>query len=750
MTEWKMCQCLKPLICVALTTLLSTHTVAVGNSSNTGDRPKIGLALSGGGARGAAHIGVLKVLEAHRIPVDYIAGTSMGALVGGLYASGMSPEELEKAISEMDLSDAFIDRIPREDRSFHRKRDDDLYLVKNKPGLSGTKLKFPTGILDGQKVDLLLKRYTLPVVKVRDFDDLSIPYRAIAADIVTGDTVVIGHGDLALAIRSSMSIPALFSPREIDGRLLVDGGITCNLPVDVVRQMGADIIIAVDISTPLQERKHLKSVLAITNQLTGILTVRNTHVQINSLTENDIFIKPDLGDITTASFDRAAEAIPVGVTATEAVLDELMRLSVSEQVYDEYLGEREWRAERPVIDEIRIVNESRLSDGIIAERLNVKTGRPLDIEQLEKNLDQIYGLELFESVYYDITSESDHNVLTVTVREASWGPNYLQFGGAVFEDFEGPNFNLAVAYLRTTMNRLNGEWRTGLQIGQEPGLFTEFYQPLDRRLRNFIQLKMSLCEYAENVFDLDGNKLSESGIMRYGIELAGGRELGTWGEIRAGVIREAGKIKIQVGNPDVPDRNFNTGEAYLQFFVDELDNVKFPHSGGSLRIRLSAGLKELDSDNEYEQGTIEGFYARSFGRYTGLLSGYFATTRAGNAPIQRLFSLGGLTQLSGIEQNELKGQHAAVLSATFYRRIWNFNLVPLYAGLSLEYGNVFQEKGDIAFKNGIAACSVFLGLDTIIGPIHIAYGRTESGRDNFYLSLGQSLTRRFAGFRNYR
>jgi NTE family protein len=718
---------------------LSGPAAAEEPSSTAVARPRIGLALSGGGARGAAHVGVLKVLEEHRIPVDYIAGTSMGAIVGGLYASGMSPAELETMICHTDWTAAFADLIPRRDRSFRRKRDDDLYLIKNKPGISGRRLLFPPGLLDGQKIDLLLKRYTLPVIGIRDFDELGIPFRAVAADLVTGEPVVIDHGDLALALRASMSIPVVFAPREIDGRLLVDGGIGSNLPIEVVRRMGADIVIAVDISTPLQEQGQLRSVLAITDQITTIMTRRDTDRQIASLHSGDVFIRPALGDITTASFDRSAEAIPAGVNAAEAALGELVHLSVSADEYREYSAGRTARCAPPVVEELRIVNRSRLADGVISARLHVEIGEPLDVDRLEKDLDQIFGLELFESVYYDLSADSGRMVLTVTARERSWGPNYLQFGVAIFEDFEGPNFNLAAAYTRTAINRLNGEWRVGVQIGQEPSVFTELYQPLDKSLHYFLQLQATLTDRADNTFDAEGNKISELGLLSYGVEIAGGRDLGTWGEIRGGVLREAGTIAVQVGARGTPKVDFNTGEPFLQFSIDERDNANFPRSGGELRMRLAAGLEDLGSDVHYEQGMIEGSCAASLGRWTGLLEGLFAATRASDAPYQRLFRLGGFARLSGLEQNELGGQHAALLSTLLYRRIGDFSLLSLYAGLSLEYGNVFQERADIAFEKGKVAGSAFLGLDTLVGPLYLAYGVAERGRANFYLFLGKRL-----------
>jgi NTE family protein len=709
-------------------------------------RPRIGLALSGGGARGAAHIGVLRVLEKYRIPIDYIAGTSMGAIVGGLYASGMSVQELEGLISEVDWADAFVDEIARKDRSFRRKRDDDLYLVRFKPGLSEGKLKLPAGALDGHKIDLLLKRYTLPVVTVRDFDQLGIPFRAVASDLVTGKPVVMDHGDLALTMRASMSIPVVFLPVEMDGRLLVDGGVTSNLPIDVVRDMGADIVIAVDISTPLQERDEIQSVLSVTNQITTILTRRNTDKQIASLTDQDIFIRPDLEGISTSSFERAADAVPAGVRAAEDVADAMARLSVTTEDYRAHMAGRVVERSHPVIDAIKIENHSRLADSVVAKRLHVELGTPLDVDRLERDLGHVYGLELFESAYYDITAEADRTVLLVRLREAKWGPDHLQFGIAIFEEYESANFNLAAAYTRTAVNRLSGEWRTGAQIGREPGVFTELYQPIDYRLRKFVHVLAFYADRAVSVFVGKGHKVTEWGTTTFGIRAALGREIGTWAEVRAGLIRESGTARVQVGDPTIPDTTFQTGEAFVQFYADELDDVAFPRSGGTLRARGTFGLQELGSDADYSQGTVDGSYVRSWGRHSLLLGGRFATTFSQDAPLQSQYTLGGFTQLSGLEQDELRGQHSALLYAAYYRRLWDFKLLPGYAGVSLEYGNVFECRDDIRFDNGRIAGSVFLGLDTMIGPAYLAYGRAEGDRWSLYLFLGQSISKRRSGY----
>ena len=543
-------------------------------------RPKVGLVLSGGGARGAAHVGVIKVLEELRVPIDFIAGTSMGAIVGGLYANGMSGAEIEAVVTTLDWADAFRDQIDREDRSFRRKRDDDLYLVKAQAGFNGGEITLPTGILAGQKVDLILKSLTLSASNVSDFDKLSIPFRALATDIVTGRPVVIDSGDLAMAMRASMSLPAFFTPVNIDGNLVVDGGIANNLPIDAARNMGADVIIAVDISTPLKEREELTSVISITDQLSGFLTRRNTEAQIGTLSGEDLLILPALGDITGADFDRASETIAIGATATREHRDQLRQLAVSSNEYDQFLASRKVPKEQPpVIDFVRIENRSRLGDKVLAAGLDIPMGQSLDVAALERDIGQIYGWQLFENVRYEVVEEDGEQGVVLHVDERSWGPNYLQFGLALSDNFDGDNFfNLAVAYTRTGMNPLGGELRTAAAIGQEPGLGLEIYQPLDSGSRFFIHPRIGYEQRSVSVFEA-GNILSEFRVADYGFELAGGRNLGTWGEIRLGVRRFTGDAEVRIGDPTLMDFDFDRGEFFIRLSDDKIDSVQFPAQG---------------------------------------------------------------------------------------------------------------------------------------------------------------------------
>src|SRR5688572_20962530 len=279
-------------------------------------RPTVGLVLSGGGARGGAHIGVLKALEELRVPVDYVAGTSIGAAVGGFYVSGMSVADLEQLVESLEWETAFLNVTPRQLKSFRRKRDDDSFLVNQKPGLNDGEFELPIGLVQGQVIDMIISRETLRASQVQNFDQLAIPFRAVAGDLVTGEAVVLGSGSLARAIRASMSIPAALSPIEIDGRLLVDGGIAMNLPVDVARDMGADVVIAVDISSELLGRETLRSVLDVTSQLTNLLTRNGTLQQRSKLTSSDLLLVPTFGEeLTSTDFARMSEAIQSGYDA---------------------------------------------------------------------------------------------------------------------------------------------------------------------------------------------------------------------------------------------------------------------------------------------------------------------------------------------------------------------------------------------------------------------------------------------------
>ncbi len=705
-------------------------------------RPKIGLALSGGGARGAAHIGVLQVLEENNIPIDYIAGTSMGSIVGGLYATGMSPEEILEAVESIDWDGVFSDLPAREERSFRRKRDDDFYLVRAKPGIDKDGLKLPAGVVQGQKINMALKRFTRHVARIESFDDFAIPYRAVAADIATGEEVILGSGNLAYAIRASMSVPAAFAPIEIDGRQLVDGGIANNIPIDVVRNMGADIVIAVDISTPLLTEEELESVLKITAQLTGLLTRRNAEAQIATLTDEDVLLIPDLGDITSADFVRAGEAVPTGRAAAEKSLESLRRYSISDEDYADYrAGLAQFDASDPVIDFIRFDNHSRINDSSLAYRIyDSKVGEPFSLDAVERDVGRIYGLNLFSNVGYDIVEEDGQTGLEFHVHERSWGPTYLQVGAEFDSNNDGDNiFNLGASLLFTGINASRGELRLGAQVGEEPGLLADWHQPFGPKAMWFFNTNVGIIDRVVTIFE-DDAALADYEVSEALVEGSVGREFGTWGEVRVGLRYADGDAEVRIGDaatfPEIP---FERGEVFASFFVDEFDSLNFPRSGYLARAEWIGSREGIGGDSKFDQMLLTGSTVKSWGPHTIIGSLTYNVTISGTAPIQNLFRAGGFLNLSGYNTNELSGQHYARASAGYYRKLTDSKLLPLYAGFSAEVGNVFESRDDISLGDSIYAGSVFLGADSFIGPVYLAYGKAEGSNSAFYLYLGRGF-----------
>jgi NTE family protein len=728
-------------LALAVLCALPAPAVEAADEPASARRPRIGLVLGGGGARGGAHVGVLKVLEELRIPVDYVAGTSMGSIVGGLYASGMNSQEIERALRAMDWTDTFQDSPSRAERSFRRKSDDYTYAFKAKPGFNSGKIMIPPAYVRGQKFDLVLNRLTLPVVEVKDFNRLPIPYRAVATDIETGKAVVLAKGNLSMSIRASMAVPAAFDPVEIDGRLLVDGGIANNVPVNVARDMGADVLIVVDVGSGLSSRKDITSALGITGQLANYLFTLNTEEQLKTLGPRDVLIRPPLGNIGGGSFERVPETFPIGERSARDAIDALRRYSLSPQDYERYLAQRaRSRPSAPVIDVVRIDNHSGVGKDVIAGRISAKPGQPLDVEQLEQDIGQIYGLEIFESVRYDLVREDGKNVLVINAKEKGWGPGYLQFGLASSNNLKGDNtFKLGVLYTRTEINSLNGEWRLGGQLGDEPGIFAELHQPLDPLSRYFAAGKVGYGNTNADVFDDAGHRLSRYQLTTAKLELAAGREFGTWGEARLGYRRESGTAEVTTGAP-APDQDVNLGEAFLRLSDDKLDNINFPRAGHFGRAEYRVAREGLGSSTDYEQATLDYLQAFTWGRNTllGRISAF--GTMDGTAPLEGQVRLGGFLRLSGLQENQLSGQYAGLISLGYYRRITDIQFLQTYVGTSLEVGNVWQDSKNASFGNTITAGSVFLGVDTPIGPLYLAYGRAEAGNYSFYIYLGPRFT----------
>jgi NTE family protein len=725
------------LIAVSLPLLaaMPAHS-SMPDPSATAERPRVGLVLSGGGARGGAHIGVLRVLEELRVPVDYVTGTSIGSIVGGLYAAGLGPDEIEAAVATMDWDALFQDRRDRKHRSFRRKQDDRQLLVKVQPGfdIATKEVKLPAGLIQGQRIKQALRELTVEAADVEDFDQLSIPFRAVATDLSTGRPIELATGNLADAMWASMAVPGVFAPARLDGRLLVDGGVSNNLPIDVARGMGADVLIVVDISTPLKSAEDLTDVFAVTDQLTSIMTRANTERQLATLAPDDVQIVPLIEDVTTADFRRLAEVVTTGYAAADAQREALARLSVTTETYDRWLASRQARPELPVIEFIEIVNDAGLGEEVLMVNVRHPLGQRLDMPQLERDIAMIYGTELFETVTSQIVQRDDRAGIVIDARAKSWGPDYLQFGMDLEDDFEGDTlYNLRVAYLLTVRNLRGAEWRTVLTVGQDPGIETEWYQPIDRIRRYFVSPAIRLRKF--NLTEYDGDdRVAEYRFSEAAGRLAFGRIFGNWGELRLGYEAATGDTSLRVGDPELATPDYDLGRLYAGFTADTLDNSYFPTDGAFVQAVYSWHRPSFGDDESFDRVFIKAGTALSWGRYTVAPGVELGTNTRGDTPFYALFRAGGFLRLSGFESNELSGQELALGRVLFYRRMNDITFLPVYLGGSAEYGAI---GNDIGAGDGRAAGSLFLGVDSIFGPLYLGAGLAEGGNASGYMFLGQ-------------
>jgi NTE family protein len=699
-------------------------------------RPKIGLALSGGGARGGAHVGVLRKLEELGVPIDYIAGTSMGAIIGGFYAAGYSVDEIETLLNETDWDAALTDQPPRRERTMRKKELEAEILAPYRVGYNRGRFQTPLGAIEGQHLDQILHRILLPVAEISDFDHLPIPFRAVATDLVTGEEVVLSRGSLGDSLHASMSVPGVFSPVSIGGRLLVDGGMANNLPVSVVREMGADIVIAVDISAPLLTEEQLTSLLSVTEQLTSFLTRRTTEQQIASLGPRDLLIVPDLGDFSSVDLAGAGQLVPLGEQAADALRDQLSALSAAGRPTRP--GQEQQALPDFVVGFVEIHNNSVLNDELIRSRLAVKPGQKLDLEELDRSVDHIYSLDVFESVTYDLVqNEQGERGVVVTAEARSWGPNYLQLGMELSNDFSGnSDFKLGVGYTRNALNPLGGELRVLGSMGREDELRFDYFQPIDFSAQWFVNPKArwKRRNYSLWVEDI---RFAEFEIAGWDAMLGVGRNFGSTDLLR--LDYQFGRAEADVITGFLPidyDDNIAIGELQLSYRHDSLDSLYFSTSGALHNLAFRYADDALGSSQDFQQAEASGLLTATSGKNSLVLAYEAGYSLDDDAPLESWFQMGGFTRLSGLAPAQLSGRHSALASLAFYRRLNEVRLLPAYAGLTLEAGNVWNTRSEVALDDLRYSASLFLGAESPLGPLYFAVGHSDSGDSAVYFYIG--------------
>jgi NTE family protein len=710
--------------------------------SDQRSRPKVAVILGGGGAHGVAHLGVLAELERQRIPVDLVIGTGFGGIIGGLYASGMPVSEIHEFLFDTDWDDVFNPDTRREDLSFRRKRDDADFLIKFSVGVKDGHAQLPTSLVPSDKLAQLLQSATANTKGVQSFDELPVPFRTVAMDLVTGEEVVLQSGALDRAMLATLSSPGTLAPVSIDNKSLVTGSLVNNLPVDIAREWGADVILVVDIGVYLRSNDELKSIFGIVDQVGHLFQQRNSEASISKLTEHDILVRPDLRPNKETEVSDPKANVEKGVQAIASISERLQPLALNEQQHSALLVDRiSRRSLQPVISEIDLINESKVDDAVILAHVSQRLDKPLDGPALEKDLRKIYGIGSFSAVDFSLRDDGESSVLELTTIENQVGNKFWRFGIAMDDDFNGNSSYTASASMTwTNLNSFGAEWRNVFRIGENQQISTQFYQPIVRSGRYFLSATAGFTERNLNLFE-GGDIVGQARVRETTGQFGIGRIFGNSAQVQVGIVRGSGSSRSNIGS-GIPSSDFDIGGYVVSTAYDTYNNIYFPKKGTKASLswlgqRESAGAS---FDVDIASGGIG--TAKSWGDNT-LIAGLTLQSQLEDVPgAQNLLTTGGLFQLSGYQRGELSGRHTAVGRAILYRKLRSNPLrgfldATIYFGGSLELGNAWQNSDDVSLGDSIFAGSLFFGADTFVGPVYLAGGLAEGGKSAAYLFVGR-------------
>ncbi len=706
-------------------------------------RPKVGLVLGGGGARGGAHMGVLEVLEELRVPFDCVAGTSMGALVSGAYVAGVSPAEMKDTISKTDWAGMFDDSAGRDSVSFRRKQIDDRFYSGLEFGVTKDGLRYREGAVAGEKIKLFFNDLVRADLGERNIEELPIPLTLIATDIGTGERVAMRDGNLTSAMRASMSVPGAIAPVVRDGHKLVDGGLVDNVPIQEVRdRCGAEVVIAVNVGSPLMKPEEVSSVVSVVGQMVNLLAEQNVAKSLSLLRPADIYMRPELGDITAASFNRQIEAAAIGRATALAQADRLRALSVSPEEF------KNWRSrvrltpapQAPVVDEVRVAETRFVNKNELRAGIEQKEGETLDSKTLAKDLVLIYSRGDLQSLDYSVLRERDKTILKLTPLEKSWGPNYLRFGLNLASDFRSESpYNIRALYQKTWMNAYGGEWLTSAQLGSNQGIGTEFYQPLDYRQFFFVRPYASIQQQKVGLY-FDGDRLAEYRVRegRVGVDL--GANLGVYGQARAGYQERSLRSTLDTGPSVLPDAKEQVGGVTANLALDTQDFAFFPTRGYSANLNHFQALRLSDNREKYGRvdGRLSGAWSPGDLIFLGAVEG--GTKTLGSLPLADAFLLGGRARLSAFAPGQIIGTDAYGLASlqVQYRLTKPMPILglSLLAGVSYEAGYMKNPITEPNLTGGLNSYGLYLASNTILGPLHIGYAWTKDRSGRFYFFIG--------------
>lgn len=708
-------------------------------------RPKIGLVLGGGGAAGIAHVGVLKVLEANHIPVDVIAGNSMGAVVGSLYASGMSVAEIEQVSKTLDWGKLFSDDTSHQLKSYQQKQQNADFFTVFESGVSKRGIKLSSGLIDGQKLIFELRRLLAPVAQISNFDRLPIPFRAVATDIHTGDAVVLKQGNLASAVRASMSIPGLFAPVTLDNRLLVDGLVSNNLPVDIARQMGADILIVSNI--PPDNSRKLDTALDISLQSMDLLVRKTSEAQLASLTPQDILIQPPVGEVGRLDFTRVAETVALGEKGAGTQLAALQRLAGSlSSDANQFATPAHPIDEVVKVASVQIENDSSLRESILRKALNIKPGDVLDNQRLQDGLNRVYTLGYFSLVDYKLTqlSSGDYG-LKVIAKKATEGEHRISVGFSLGDDFNGDTrYQAGVKYVQKGLTDSGTELRAQAVVGRRLLAEAEIYHPLGID-GTFVAPRAWYQERDANSLD-NAQQVANIRAREARVQVDIGHPVGNSGEIRAGVFNQKTKPLPKNDTPIVADKTLTEAGVKLQYQADTLDSINFPTKGGQLTAAYTRGVTAMGSDNNFNRIELEADRVWSVhDKHRFIASGRaVATAKNGAAVLDSGNNLETHALQTGhlvfSDNAPLIGNETVAGSVTYMRQVAEIpEIAKVHVGASVGVSQAWQQRDAVDLGGLRNSGTVFVGGETPIGPAFVGVRKTQGADHQAYFILGRDF-----------
>lgn len=713
-------------------------------------RPCVGLVLSGGGARGFAHVGVVKILERLGVKIDVVTGTSMGSMIGGAFAAGYSYEDLREVVVSVDWDKMLASRPERRFLPWKNKEDDFKGLPETALELdSKGRIRLPEGLVPSQELDLFFAERTGFASSVDDLSDLPIPFAAVATDLVTGERVVMQKScTLGAAMRASMSVPGAFAPVQQGDRILVDGGLTDNLPVELAREMGADVVIAVNVGTPLSGREELGSVVGVMAQMVNILTEQNVKRSLAGLRQGDVLISPDLDGLTSADLKYGEKIIELGRKAAEDKIDELRKFAVNRGEY------ASWESERR-----RLLNSGRGSYGhVIADvqvdgALSVPAERVIASAGIDRNdavtdsevqdaARRIWADGYFSSVTYRFEpGPNGTEVLVFEPREKRPGYSTVRIGGMLETDFSSKsNYSVYFSHVRHLINSWGGEWRNEVELGETQSFSSEFYQPIGAGSLWFVQPSIELKREPFDEYDGD------VAVSRWRNESAGGkvmlgREIDRLGYAGVSAGFNSRRVKRELGLvlTDFSEDSQTAGYVSGEFLLDTLDDASFPTKGFRLGGSIAMAHQKSNETESRVSYMLSGAFPVSWGMWTAV--GDFMI---GQAEQDGAFRLGGAYRMVGAPYGRWSGSKIQYARASLARNI-NEKIQtikqPIWVGASFEVGRAWNEKiytrePDEDWKK---AYSLFVGIDSIVGPLYLIGGRTIGEGSGVYFFWGHRI-----------